>query len=144
MTTQRSWRKTPVRKFDAFTVNTSTNLGWSNFYSRIVTSRNEAYGRYAPPAAFVSRFPAGIGEVRIPASDGFAETTAVLGVDAQLRKRFIEIGPRESFWTDWTADAVAGFNGTLTVLIGMYLCSTTKQITMIMIVVIFKRLSSLL
>ena len=100
------------KKFDAFTVNTSTNLGWSNFYSRIVTSRNEAYGRYAPPAAFVSRFPAGIGEVRIPASDGFAETTAVLGVDAQLRKRFIEIGPRESFWTDWTADAVAGFNGT--------------------------------
>ena len=80
---------------------------WAKFYTRVVASRNQAYGRYAPPAAFISVFPAGVGEARLP--DG---TTATLGVPAQLRKRFIEIGPRESFWTDWTADAVAGLRGT--------------------------------
>ncbi len=95
------------KKFDAFTVSADSNLNWANFYTRVVASRNQAYGRYAPPAAFISVFPAGVGEARLP--DG---TIATLGVPAQLRKRFIEIGPRESFWTDWTADAVAGFRGT--------------------------------
>ena len=104
------------KKFDAFTVSAENNLNWATFYSRFVTSRNEAYGRYAPPAAFISAFPSGVGQVRIPAytdSNGqsWDETVVTLDVEAQLRKRFIEIGPRESFWTDWTADAVAGFKG---------------------------------
>ena len=132
------------KKFDAFTVNTNTNLGWSNFYSRIVTSRNEAYGRYAPPAAFVSTFPAGIGEVRIPASDGFAETTAVLGVDAQLRRDLSKLGLEKVSGQTGQQMLLLVLMEPLTVLIGMCLCSTTKQITMIMIVVIFKRLSLLL
>ena len=83
-----------------------------NLYSSFIISRNETFGRYAPPAAFINPYPAGLANVRVPAqSDGTAEQVIYgLDVPTQLRKRFIEIGPRASWRTDWGGNAVIEFN----------------------------------
>ena len=102
------------KNFDAFTLNYDKDLqGGLNIYSSFVISRNETFGRYAPPAAFINPYPAGLANVRVPAqSDGTAEQVIMgLDVPVQLRKRFIEIGPRASWRTDWGGNAVIGLTG---------------------------------
>ncbi|MDB4836655.1 TonB-dependent receptor [Gammaproteobacteria bacterium] len=101
------------KKSDYFTVNYDKELGNGNSaYAQVVASRQETFGRYAPPAAFINPYPAGLANVRIPAqADGTPERVVTLNVPVQLRKRFIEIGPRASADTDWTGNVVVGFTG---------------------------------
>ena len=101
------------KKNDFFTVNYDKQMAnGMNAYAQIVAARQETFGRYAPPAAFINPYPAGLANVRIPAqADGTPERVVTLNVPTQLRKRFIEIGPRASRDTDWTGNVVVGFNG---------------------------------
>ena len=101
------------KKSDFFTVNYEKEIGNDmTAYAQVVTSRQETFGRYAPPAAFINPYPAGLANVRIPAqADGTPERVVTLNVPTQLRKRFIEIGPRASADTDWTGNVVVGFDG---------------------------------
>ena len=101
------------KKNDFFTVNYDKELAnGMNAYAQVVAARQETFGRYAPPAAFINPYPAGLANVRIPAqADGTPERVVTLNVPVQLRKRFIEIGPRASENTDWTGNVVMGFNG---------------------------------
>ena len=101
------------KKNDFFTVNYDKELAnGMNAYAQVVAARQETFGRYAPPAAFINPYPAGLANVRIPAqADGTPERVVTLNVPVQLRKRFIEIGPRASRDTDWTGNVVLGFNG---------------------------------
>ena len=64
-------------------------------------------------AAFINPYPAGLANVRVPAqSDGTPEQVIYgLDVPTQLRKRFIEIGPRASWRTDWGGNDVIGLTG---------------------------------
>tara|TARA_B110000977_G_scaffold19047_1_gene22970 strand:+ start:215 stop:2905 length:2691 start_codon:yes stop_codon:yes gene_type:complete len=103
------------KKSDYFTVNYEKEIGNDmNAYAQVITSRQETFGRYAPPAAFINPYPAGLANVRIPAqADGTPERVVTLNVPTQLRKRFIEIGPRASANTDWTGNVVVGFDGVL-------------------------------
>ena len=103
------------KKSDYFTVNYEKEIGNDmNAYAQVITSRQETFGRYAPPAAFINPYPAGLANVRIPAqADGTPERVVTLNVPSQLRKRFIEIGPRASANTDWTGNVVVGFDGVL-------------------------------
>ena len=103
------------KKSDYFTVNYDKELGNDmNAYAQIVAARQETFGRYAPPAAFINPYPAGLARARIPAqADGTPERVVTLNVPTQLRKRFIEIGPRASADTDWTGNVVVGVNGML-------------------------------
>ena len=103
------------KKSDYFTVNYDKELGNDmNAYAQIVTARQETFGRYAPPAAFINPYPAGLARARIPAqADGTPERVVTINVPTQLRKRFIEIGPRASANTDWTGNVVVGVNGML-------------------------------
>ena len=104
------------KNFDAFTLNYDKDLkNGLNLYSSFIISRNETFGRYAPPAAFINPYPAGLANVRVPAqSDGTAEQVIYgLDVPTQLRKRFIEIGPRASWRTDWGGNAVVGLTGAI-------------------------------
>jgi iron complex outermembrane receptor protein len=101
------------KKNDFFTVNYDKQMAnGMNAYAQVVAARQETFGRYAPPAAFINPYPAGLANVRIPAqADGTPERVVTLNVPTQLRKRFIEIGPRASRDTDWTGNVVVGFNG---------------------------------
>ena len=101
------------KKSDYFTVNYDKELGNDmSAYAQIVASRQETFGRYAPPAAFINPYPAGLARARIPAqADGTPERVVTINVPTQLRKRFIEIGPRASADTDWTGNVVVGVNG---------------------------------
>ena len=103
------------KKSDYFTVNYEKEIGNDmNAYAQVITSRQETFGRYAPPAAFINPYPAGLANVRIPAqADGTPERVVTINVPTQLRKRFIEIGPRASANTDWTGNVVVGFDGVL-------------------------------
>ena len=114
------------KNFDAFTLNYDKDLkGGMNLYTSFVISRNETFGRYAPPAAFINPYPAGLANVRVPAqADGTPEQVIYgLDVPTQLRKRFIEIGPRASWRTDWGANAVMGLTG----MIGEYTWDVSMQ-----------------
>jgi iron complex outermembrane receptor protein len=101
------------KKNDFFTVNYDKEISDDlSAYAQVVASRQETFGRYAPPAAFINPYPAGLANVRIPAqADGTPERVVTLNVPVQLRKRFIEIGPRASENTDWTGNVVVGFTG---------------------------------
>ena len=78
------------KKNDFFTVNYDYQISDDvGAYFQGVVSRQETFGRYAPPAAFINPYPAGLANARLP--DG---TVVTLNVPTQLRKRFIEIGPR--------------------------------------------------
>ena len=101
------------KKSDYFTVNYDKELGNDmTAYAQVVTSRQETFGRYAPPAAFINPYPAGLARARIPAqADGTPERVVTINVPTQLRKRFIEIGPRASSNTDWTGNVVVGLTG---------------------------------
>ena len=101
------------KKNDFFTVNYDKEISDDlSAYAQVVASRQETFGRYAPPAAFINPYPAGLANVRIPAqADGTPERVVTLNVPVQLRKRFIEIGPRASEDTDWTGNVVVGFTG---------------------------------
>tara|TARA_B110000046_G_scaffold182770_1_gene217456 strand:+ start:1 stop:2298 length:2298 start_codon:yes stop_codon:yes gene_type:complete len=103
------------KKSDYFTVNYEKEIGNDmNAYAQVITSRQETFGRYAPPAAFINPYPAGLANVRIPAqADGTPERVVTINVPTQLRKRFIEIGPRASANTDWTGNVVVGFDGVI-------------------------------
>ena len=104
------------KNFDAFTLNFDKDLSNNmNIYSSFIISRNETFGRYAPPAAFINPYPAGLANVRVPAqSDGSAEQVIYgLDVPTKLRKRFIEIGPRASYRTDWGGNGVLGLQGVI-------------------------------
>ena len=97
------------KKNDFFTVNYDYQISDDvGAYFQGVVSRQETFGRYAPPAAFINPYPAGLANARLP--DG---TVVTLNVPTQLRKRFIEIGPRAGTDTDWTGNIVLGFNGTV-------------------------------
>ena len=101
------------KNFDAFTLNYDKDIaGDMNIYSSFIISRSETFGRYAPPAAFVADFPAGLANVVVPA-EGDRPEQVIMGLDAitDLRKRFIEIGPRASWRTDWGGNAVIGLKG---------------------------------
>ena len=100
------------KKNDFFTVNYEKEISKTmNAYAQVVAARQETFGRYAPPAAFINPYPAGLARARIPAqADGTAERVVTISVPTQLRKRFIEIGPRASYDTDWTGNVVLGFN----------------------------------
>ena len=101
------------KKNDFFTVNYDKEISDDlSAYAQVVASRQETFGRYAHPAAFINPYPAGLANVRIPAqADGTPERVVTLNVPVQLRKRFIEIGPRASENTDWTGNVVVGFTG---------------------------------
>ena len=101
------------KKNDFFTVNYEKEISKTmNAYAQVVAARQETFGRYAPPAAFINPYPAGLARARIPAqADGTPERVVTISVPTQLRKRFIEIGPRASYNTDWTGNVVLGFNG---------------------------------
>ena len=101
------------KNFDAFTLNYDKDIaGDMNLYTSFIISRSETFGRYAPPAAFVADFPAGLANVVVPA-EGDRPEQVIMGLDAltDLRKRFIEIGPRASWRTDWGGNAVIGLKG---------------------------------
>jgi iron complex outermembrane receptor protein len=103
------------KKNDFLTVNYDKQINDDmSAYAQIVVSRQETFGRYAPPAAFINPYPAGLATARIPAqADGTPERVVTINVPTQLRKRFIEIGPRASEDTDWTGNVVMGFSGTV-------------------------------
>ena len=97
------------KKNDFFTVNYDYQINDDmGAYFQGVVSRQETFGRYAPPAAFINPYPAGLANARLP--DG---TVININVPTQLRKRFIEIGPRAGTDTDWTGNIVLGFTGTV-------------------------------
>lgn len=101
------------KNFDAFTLNYDKNISDNvNLYTSFIISRSESFGRYAPPAAFIADFPAGLANVVVPA-EGDRPEQVIMGLDAttDLRKRFIEIGPRASWRTDWGGNAVIGLKG---------------------------------
>ena len=103
------------KNFDAFTLNYDKDLSNNvNLYTSFIISRSESFGRYAPPAAFIADFPAGLANVVVPA-EGDRPEQVIMGLDAttDLRKRFIEIGPRASWRTDWGGNAVIGLKGDL-------------------------------
>jgi len=101
------------KKNDFLTINYDKQINDDmSSYFQAVVSRQETFGRYAPPAAFINPFPAGLANVRIPAqADGTPERVVTLNVPTTLRKRFIEIGPRAGQDTDWTGNIVLGFTG---------------------------------
>ena len=101
------------KNFDAFTLNYDKDISDNvNLYTSFIISRSESFGRYAPPAAFIADFPAGLANVVVPA-EGDRPEQVIMGLDAttDLRKRFIEIGPRASWRTDWGGNAVIGLKG---------------------------------
>lgn len=101
------------KNFDAFTLNYDKDISDNvNLYTSFIISRSESFGRYAPPAAFIEDFPAGLANVVVPA-EGDRPEQVIMGLDAttDLRKRFIEIGPRASWRTDWGGNAVIGLKG---------------------------------
>ena len=103
------------KNFDAFTLNYDKDISDNvNLYTSFILSRSETFGRYAPPAAFIADFPAGLANVVVPA-EGDRPEQVIMGLDAttDLRKRFIEIGPRASWRTDWGGNAVIGLKGDL-------------------------------
>jgi len=103
------------KKNDFLTVNYDKQINDDmSAYAQVVVSRQETFGRYAPPAAFINPYPAGLATARIPAqADGTPERVVTINVPTQLRKRFIEIGNRASEDTDWTGNVVVGFSGTV-------------------------------
>ncbi len=74
------------KKSDYFTVNYDKELGNDmTAYAQIVTSRQETFGRYAPPAAFINPYPAGLARARIPAqADGTPERVVTINVPTLL------------------------------------------------------------
>ena len=107
--------QTAGKKNDFLTVNYDKQINDDlSAYAQVVVSRQETFGRFAPPAAFINPFPAGLATARIPAQDdGTAERIVTINVPVQLRKRFIEIGPRKASDFDWTGNVVLGFSGTV-------------------------------
>tara|TARA_B100001027_G_scaffold144386_1_gene100702 strand:+ start:804 stop:3503 length:2700 start_codon:yes stop_codon:yes gene_type:complete len=101
------------KKNDFFTINYDKQINDDmSAYFQAVVSRQETFGRYAPPAAFINPYPAGLATARIPAqADGTPERIVTINVPTQLRKRFIEIGPRAGQDTDYTGNIVLGFTG---------------------------------
>ena len=101
------------KKNDYFTLNYDKEISDDmSSYFQAVVSRQETFGRYAPPASFINPFPAGLANARIPAqADGTPERLVTINVPVTLRKRFIEIGPRASEDIDYTGNIVLGFTG---------------------------------
>jgi iron complex outermembrane receptor protein len=79
------------KKNDFFTINYDKQINDDmSSYFQAVVSRQETFGRYAPPAAFINPYPAGLATARIPAqADGTPERVVTINVPTQLRKRLL-------------------------------------------------------
>ena len=70
------------KKNDFLTVNYDKQINDdTSAYAQVVVSRQETFGRYAPPAAFINPYPAGLARARIPAqADGTPERVVTLSL----------------------------------------------------------------